>query len=105
MPSALVSVVYPSAPDAKFDLDYYIATHIALVKEKWTKHGLKQYWVADLRPSGGPYLIQTTMVWESLEGFQKAAASAESASVFADVSNFTNSKPVVLSGEVASSSD
>ncbi|KAI3400539.1 hypothetical protein diail_2739 [Diaporthe ilicicola] len=104
MPSALVSVVYPSAPDAKFDLDYYKSKHMGLVKEKWSKHGLQQYWVADLRPSGGPYLIQCTMVWESMEGFQKAAASEEAAMVFADVSNFTDTKPVVLSGEVAASS-
>lgn len=104
MPSALVSVVYPNGPDVKFDLDYYNTKHIDLVTEKWTKYGLQQYWVADLRPSGGPYAIQTTMLWESLESFQKAAAAEESAAVFADVSNFTNSKSMVLSGGVVKSS-
>lgn len=103
MPSALVSVIYPNEPDTKFDLDYYNTKHIGLVTEKWTKYGLQQYWVADLRPSGGPYAIQTTMLWESLESFQKAAAAEESAAVFADVPNFTNSKPVLLSGGVVKS--
>lgn len=103
MAPALVSVVYPSEPDAKFDLDYYNTKHIGLVTEKWSKVGLQQYWVADLRPSGGPYAIQTTMLWESLEAFQKAASSEESAAVFADVPNFTNLKAVLLSGGVVKS--
>ncbi|KAI7775645.1 hypothetical protein LA080_006483 [Diaporthe eres] len=103
MPSALVTVVYPSQPDAKFDLDYYNTKHIGLVTEKWGKLGLQQYWVADLRPSNGPYAIQCTMLWESLEAFQKAAASEDSAAVFADVPNFTNLKATVLSGGVVKS--
>ncbi|POS71467.1 hypothetical protein DHEL01_v210143 [Diaporthe helianthi] len=103
MPSALVSILYPSGPDTNFDLDYYTTKHMGLVAEKWSKCGLQQYWVADLRPSNGPYIIQTVMLWESLESFQKAAATEDSAVVFADVSNFTNSKPVLLSGGVVSS--
>ncbi|KAG8166355.1 hypothetical protein KVR01_002044 [Diaporthe batatas] len=104
MPSALVSVVYPNEPDTKFDLDYYKSEHISLVNAKWTKYGLQQYWVADLRSSGGPYAIQTTMLWDSLESFQKAAGAEESAAVFADVPNFTNSKPAILSGPIVKSS-
>lgn len=104
MPAALVSVIYPSEPDAKFDLEYYNTKHIGLVSEKWTKFGLQQYWVADLRASGGPYAIQCTMLWESIEGFQKAAAAEDSAAVFADVPNFTTLKPVLLSGGVVKSS-
>lgn len=103
MAPALVTVVYPSQPDAKFDLDYYNTTHIGLVTEKWTKYGLQKYWVADLRPSKGPYAIQCTMLWESFEGFKKAGAAEESAAVFADVSNFTNLKATLLSGEVVKS--
>ena len=103
MAPALVSVIYPSGEDIKFDLDYYNTKHIGLVSEKWTKYGLQQYWVADLRPSGGPYAIQCTMLWDSIENFQKAAAAEDSAAVFADVPNFTNSKPVLLSGVVAKS--
>ena len=102
MPAALVSVIYPSEPDAKFDLDYYNNKHMSLVTEKWTKFGLQHYWVADLRASGGPYAIQCTMLWESIEGFQKAAAE-DSAAIFADVSNFTTLKPVLLSGGVVKS--
>lgn len=43
------------------------------------------------------------MLWESLEGFQKAAAAEDSAAVFADVPNFTNTKPILLSGGVVKS--
>lgn len=103
MPSALVSVLYPNEPDTKFDLEYYNTKHIGLVNEKWGKQGLQSYWVVDLRQSGGPYAIQTTMLWESLESFQKASSAEDSAAVFADVPNFTNVKPVLLSGGVVKS--
>ncbi|KAJ0115476.1 hypothetical protein N8I77_000836 [Diaporthe amygdali] len=105
MAGALISVVYPSAPDAKFDLEYYNTKHMGLVTEKWGNKGLQQYWVADLRPSNGPYAIQATMLWDSVESFQKAAASEDSAAVFADVANFTNLKAVVLSGAIVKSSN
>lgn len=103
MPSALVTVVYPSQPDATFDLDYYNTKHMGLVTEKWGKAGLQQYWVVDLRPSNGPYIIQCTMLWESLEAFQKAAGAPDSGEVFADVPNFTNTKATLLSGGVVKS--
>lgn len=73
---------------------------MGLVTEKWSKVGLQQYWVADLRPSGGPYAIQCTMLWESLEAFKKAGATEDAATIFADVPNFTNLQAVILSGEV-----
>lgn len=40
---AHVSVLYPRK--AKFDMDYYLATHMPLVTKHWTQHGLKKYTV------------------------------------------------------------
>lgn len=100
MSQILVSVLYPSAPNAKFDLEYYNTKHMPLVTEKWGKFGLKQYYVADLRGAPGPYSIQCTMVWDgTLEDFQKAAKE-EGAQVMGDVVNFSSEQPILLSGGV-----
>lgn len=41
MPAAHVSVLYPR--DATFNMEYYLATHMPLVKKSWTRYGLKKY--------------------------------------------------------------
>ncbi|ROV99553.1 hypothetical protein VMCG_06356 [Cytospora schulzeri] len=100
MSSILVSVLYPSAPNATFDMEYYQTKHMPLVSAKWANFGLKQYFVADLRAAPGPYSIQTTMVWEgTLENFQKAVAET-GAEVMGDVANFSSEKPTLLTGTV-----
>ena len=37
----LVSVMYPSEPESSFNLDYYLQTHIPLVRERWKPMGLE----------------------------------------------------------------
>ena len=38
---AEVNVLYPAKEGAKFDLDYYLATHMPLVSKHWSGLGLK----------------------------------------------------------------
>ncbi|KUI68406.1 hypothetical protein VM1G_03737 [Cytospora mali] len=100
MSGALVTVLYPSALNAKFDLEYYKTKHMPLVVSKWGKYGLKKYYVADLRGAPGPYIIQCTMVFDSgIESFQ-AAAKEEGEEVMGDLVNFSSEQPIILSGGV-----
>lgn len=43
MAPAHVSVLYPRK--ATFDMKYYLATHMPLVKKHWAQHGLTKYTV------------------------------------------------------------
>ena len=37
---AVLVVTYPSREGGRFDADYYAATHLPLVEEKWGQYGL-----------------------------------------------------------------
>lgn len=97
-----VTVLYPAS--TKFDMDYYLKTHMPLVSERWGSFGLKAWYVSDLR--GVPdqlYSVQATLVWDApeggLEGFKKAG-EAHGPEVMGDVKNFSTEAPIIVSGGV-----
>jgi len=94
---AVVTILYPKTATSTFDSKYYLSSHMPLVQKLWGAHGITSWSVAELDGSAG-YGFQCTINFTSLEAFQKAAASKESAEVFADVKNYTNEKPVTLIG-------
>lgn len=96
---ATVTVLYPRKDGAKFDLDYYLATHMPLVDKHWKKHGLKSYSVTQLSPDA-PYSVQATMEWESSEGFKGALGDAGTKEIMGDVTNFSSESPVLVAGDV-----
>lgn len=96
------TVLYPNEDDTKFDLDYYLATHMPLVGQKWKQYGLTGWDVikhdATVGGAAPKYLIEATLVWESKEAAEKATTGPEAQEVFGDVPNFTNKQPVLFSG-------
>jgi uncharacterized protein (TIGR02118 family) len=95
----VVTVMYPS--NTKFDLKYYMATHMPLVDARWKEHGLKSWSVtrATGAPAGeAPFQIITTLNFDSGDGFQKAVA-ASGKEVMGDVPNFTDAQPTMQFGE------
>lgn len=100
--TAQVTVLYPRKDGAKFDMDYYLATHMPLVSKHWTKYGLKSYSVTQLSPDA-PYSVQAAMEWENIGAFQKAGQGPEAKEIFADVANFSSETPILCAGEVVGS--
>lgn len=96
---AQVTVLYPKKDGAKFDLEYYLATHMPLVTKTWSSYGLKGYTVTQLSGEG-PYSISCVMEFESSEGFGKAIQDKGTAEVMKDVENFSSEKPVLVAGEI-----
>jgi uncharacterized protein (TIGR02118 family) len=97
----LVSVMYPAG--AKFDVDYYLKTHMPLVKDRWGPHGLKSAQVlrGAAKPDGSPPDYQTIalLTFGSLDDF-KAAGKAHGREVFADIANFTDAKAAVQINDI-----
>lgn len=100
---AEVNVLYPAKEGAKFDLDYYLATHMPLVSKHWSGLGLKSWSVTKFGPES-PYAISCHMVWESSEAIQKALKEPSAAEIMADVENFASEKPTLIAGEVVGTS-
>jgi uncharacterized protein (TIGR02118 family) len=99
-----VSVMFASGEGKKFDHDYYVKKHMALVRERWGGMGLVKIEV-DKGVAGGapgapaPFAGIGHVFFDSLDSFQKAS-KAHGKELFADVPNFTNIAPQVQISEV-----
>ena len=94
-----VVVMYPAG--GKFDLGYYMKTHMPLVDARWRSLGLKDWTVTKINgaPNGAPtYQVITTLTFDSGESFQKAVA-AHGPEVMGDIPNFTDVQAVMQLGE------
>jgi len=98
---ATVTVLYPQG--VKFNMDYYMSTHMPLVGNKWTSYGLQSWKVLQFGDDA-PYKVQATLEWDSMESFQKAASGPEVKDVMGDVPNFSDKDPVLMPGEVVGTS-
>lgn len=103
-----ITVIYPnkdpkSGEDIKFNMDYYLSTHMPLVSKEWHKHGLTGWEVIDVESGlgGAPpeYKVVAVLHYKSLDDFNKCVNDKESAGiVFGDVPNFSNVGPTLLVG-------
>ena len=91
-----VSVFYPNRPGARFDEQYYLTKHMALVG-KLLGPVLKAAGVDKgvATPDGpAPFLFVAYLSFESMEAMQ-AAMDAHGATLRADIPNYTDIQPVV----------
>lgn len=102
------SVFYPVGSDAKFDMDYYIKTHMPLVKKNWEPFGLVGYEVVqyshgldglNLHSTKHHLSVQAFLTWHDLDGLQKALKE-KGPTVFGDVPNFSNKGATFICGDV-----
>jgi len=94
------SVFYPARAGAKFDFDYYTATHIPLVREAFGATGLTSVDVHRGLSAGdggqAPFLAIAHLNFESPEAMQASLTGPRAGEVIGDVANFTDIAPVSL---------
>jgi uncharacterized protein (TIGR02118 family) len=93
-----VSVLYPDAPGATFDMDYYCSSHMPMV-QRTLGAALKGLSADHGIAHQGPYLAMGHLMFDSVEEFQ-AALATHGATFLADVPNYTNAQPVFQVSEV-----
>jgi uncharacterized protein (TIGR02118 family) len=98
-----LTVMYPDAEDAYFDMEYYLNTHMALVREKCgdaLKDCTVEQGLGGAAPgSRAPYRVTCRLSLDSMDDFLSDFAPHDP--VFAaDIPNFTNIKPVIQINEV-----
>lgn len=98
-----VSVLYPNSPDAKFDMKYYLTSHMPMVKQKIgasLKGAAVDQGLGGGEPGSPPrYLAIGHLFFESIDAFQMAFAT-HGGPIIADVPNYTNTQPVIQVNEV-----
>ena len=99
-------VLYPNKPGAKFDLKYYIETHLKLVREKLKPFGLVRIDV-DKGVSGSTadapalFVVMAMLLFNSIGDLEKGLG-AHGKELRADIPNFTDIKPERQVNEVVS---
>lgn len=98
-----VSVMYPYAPGARFDHDYYRDRHMPMLKAL-LGDACKSYTVDKGISGGAPgspptYIGMCHIFADSVEDFQ-AAFGPHAKQVMADIPNYTDLKPTMQISEV-----
>ena len=98
-----VSVMYPQAPGARFDHDYYRDKHMPMVK-RLMGDGLRRYSVERGLAGGDPgsppiYAAAGHLYCDSVQVFQEAFG-AHAGEILGDIPNYTDIKPVLQVSEV-----
>ena len=92
-----VSVLYPNSQGASFDMEYYLKTHLPMVRKTLGAALLKdEIWKGLGAPGDQPatYQVVFHMYFESPESFNTAFA-AHAETIMADIPKFTNVQPVI----------
>jgi uncharacterized protein (TIGR02118 family) len=98
-----VSVFYPNATGATFDMSYYVNRHMPMVGQK-LGGALKGIFVEQGLGGGQPgtpaaYIAMGHLLFDSVEAFQQAWAPHAEA-IVGDVPNYTNTQPTIQVSEV-----
>jgi uncharacterized protein (TIGR02118 family) len=98
-----VSVLYPFKEGVGFDMNYYLNSHIPMVREKLghaCKGAAVEHGITGGAPGSNPaYIVMGHLLFDTVESFQ--AAFAQHAAIFmADIPNYTAIEPVIQISEV-----
>lgn len=97
-----LQVIYPADDGSKFDMDYYLGTHMPLVGQHMGAH-IEQVLLTKGLAGGAPgapapFHAVATMTFADQSALDAALSKAQP--VIADIANFTDSKPEMMVGEV-----
>jgi uncharacterized protein (TIGR02118 family) len=99
----IVSVMYPATAGAKFDMDYYLKTHMPLVGARWNARGLRDAKVLRgvAAPGGGAaaYSVIALLTFDATADFEQAVAR-DGAEIMGDIANFSSVQPLIQISEV-----
>lgn len=97
----IVSVIYQLGSGQKFDLDYYMKSHVPLVGSLLGPLGLKrtQFLHGTGAPSGPPATeLIALLEFDSVDAFG-AAMEKHGAAILGDIANFTDAQPSIQFNE------
>jgi uncharacterized protein (TIGR02118 family) len=98
-----VNVIYPRTAGATFDMNYYLATHMPMVRQRLSP-ALKGMTVDEGVSGGLPgtdpaYHVLATLAFDSMDAFQ-AAFIPHAAEIQGDIPKYTSIVPVIQISEV-----
>ena len=97
-----VTVMYPNTSGSKFDMDYYLGTHMDLVGKRWGDKMISARAVKGVASGDpdapAPYQVMAILEVESAEAFGQMV-DEHGAEIMGDIPNFTDVSPVLQISE------
>ena len=98
-----LSILYPNSEGGRFDLDYYLNTHMPMSIEKQgslLKGVSVEYGISGVQPGTRPtYIVLCHFTYDSVEAFFEAFMP-HAELLQGDIQNYTNVEPVMQFSEV-----
>ena len=98
-----IAAAYPRLEGKKFNMDYYIHTHLPFVWQKFSPYGLRKIEVDQGvgKPGGGvsPFFAIGYLYFDSLADFQECYASVGQ-EVVGNIPIYTDVTPMIQVGEI-----
>lgn len=100
-----ISILYPNQQDSRFDMRYYVDTHMPMSIELLSAHpGFRgvsvEHGLAGVIPgTKAPYIAMCHFLFDSQENFM-AAFTPHAAELQNDMPNYTNIEPLIQINEV-----
>jgi uncharacterized protein (TIGR02118 family) len=98
-----VSVMYPAGTNTKFNMDYYCASHMPMVRSKLgaaLKGMAVEQGMAGGTPGAPPtYSAMGHLLFDSVADFQ-AAFTPHATEIMADIPNYTDIQPIIQISEI-----
>jgi uncharacterized protein (TIGR02118 family) len=98
-----VSVLYPKQSDTKFDMAYYMNSHIKMVQQLLgprLKGVSVEEGISSMQPgSSASYAAMGHLLFESVADFQ-ASFGPHAQTIVGDIPNYTNSQPIIQISEI-----
>jgi len=93
-----ISVLYKNSPDAQFNFDYFMNSHINLLKsvvgDKVKSMAVEQGMGGSAPGSPAPFVAMAHLYFETMQDFEASMAAGAEA-IMNDIPNYTNCEPVI----------
>ena len=96
-----LEVLYPITESTNFNFNYYFGKHMAIVDEslgEYMESSVVTKGIAGEPDVPAPYYAITTLVFKDKSALDGALSKIDKP--VADIANFTNTKPIMLIGDV-----
>ncbi|MDD5277317.1 MAG: EthD family reductase [Methylovulum sp.] len=100
-----ISILYPNKPDARFDIPYYLETHIPMVLEVFNSHpgykgvSIDRGLAGAIPGTAAAYAVMCHFLFDSVDDFM-AAFTPHAEKLQGDIANYTDIEPVIQVNEV-----
>ncbi len=92
---ATILVAYPKNAGATFDRAYYMQTHMKMVADAWTEHGLMGFEIMFPADDAQPFAALALLRFAGQAAIDAALGSPGTAAVMDDIPKFTNITPMM----------